>query len=246
MKGIILAGGAGTRLYPATLPAVKQLLPVYDKPLIYYPLSILMLSGIKEILIISTPQDIGRFEQVLGNGASLGIKLQYAVQEKPRGLADAFIIGESFLEGKPVCMILGDNIFFGHGLTDMLQAARKDIEKNGGGHIFGYYVSDPERFGVIEFDKSLNVVQVDEKPANPKTNYAALGLYFFDGTASKVSRNVIPSARGELEIPSVINHYAKMKNLRCSLLGRGFGWFDTGTHDSFLAQSQERLGSQTR
>ncbi|MEK7170742.1 MAG: sugar phosphate nucleotidyltransferase, partial [Patescibacteria group bacterium] len=184
MKGIILAGGSGTRLYPITLPTSKQLLPVYDKPMVYYPLSILMLTGIREILIISTPKDIGRFEEVFGDGSQLGLEIQYAIQEEPKGLADAFIIGEQFLSGDSVAMILGDNIFYGHGLSHMLKEARQKVEKNGGGHIFGYYVSDPERYGVIDFDKNGKVTRVDEKPLEPKTNYAAIGLYFFDHQAS--------------------------------------------------------------
>lgn len=238
MKGIILAGGSGTRLYPITLPTSKQLLPVYDKPMVYYPLSILMLTGIREILIISTPKDIGRFEEVFGDGSQLGLNIQYAIQEEPKGLADAFIIGEQFLAGNSVAMILGDNIFYGHGLSLMLKEARQKVDKSGGGHIFGYYVSDPERYGVIDFDKNGKVTRVDEKPLEPKTNYAAIGLYFFDHQASEIAKNVKPSARGELEIPSVINAYGEMNKLECSLLGRGYAWFDTGTHESLLEASE--------
>lgn len=238
MKGIILAGGSGTRLYPVTLPVCKQLLPVYDKPMVYYPLSVLMLSGIREILIISSPKEIGRFEEVFGDGSQLGLKIEYAVQEQPRGLADAFIVGEQFIDGDSVAMILGDNIFYGHGLSAMLREARQKVEKVGGGHIFGYYVPDPERFGVIELDKNGGVVHVEEKPAEPKSNYAAIGLYLFDKNVSEVAKNVTPSARGELEIPSVINAYGKEGHLGCSLLGRGFAWFDTGTHDSLLEASE--------
>ena len=238
MKGIILAGGSGTRLYPVTLPVCKQLLPVYDKPMVYYPLSVLMLAGIREVLIISTPKDISRFEEVFGDGSQLGMKIQYAVQDAPRGLADAFIIGEQFIAGDTVAMILGDNIFYGHGLSDMLKKARQEVEKDGGGHIFGYYVQDPERFGVIEMDKNGRVLNVEEKPEKPKSNYAAIGLYFFDARVSEIAKNVEPSARGELEIPSVINAYGKKGELGCSLLGRGFAWFDTGTHDSLLESSE--------
>ncbi len=234
MKGIILAGGSGTRLYPVTLPVCKQLLPVYDKPMIYYPLSILMLAGIQEILIISTPKDTARFEEVFGDGSQLGLSLQYTIQEHPRGLADAFIIGEEFLNGDPVAMVLGDNILFGHGLTDMLQAARQGVEENGGAHNFAYNVIDPERFGVVEFDKKGNALSIEEKPVKPKSNFASLGLYMLDGRASEIARGVKPSARGEIEIPSVLNYYLEKKELRISPLGRGFAWFDTGTHDSLL------------
>jgi len=238
MKGIILAGGSGTRLYPITLPTSKQLLPVYDKPMVYYPLSILMLTGIREILIISTPKDIGRFEEVFGDGSQLGLKIQYKIQEKPKGLADAFIVGEEFLNGEPVTMILGDNILFGHGLTQMLQEARSSVEGNGGGHNFAYYVNDPERFGVVEFDKNHRVISVEEKPAQPKSNFASLGLYMFDGQASAVAKKVLPSARGEIEITSVMNEYLKRGRFGVTPLGRGFAWFDTGTHDSLLEASE--------
>ncbi|MDP3992669.1 MAG: glucose-1-phosphate thymidylyltransferase RfbA [bacterium] len=248
MKGIILAGGSGTRLYPITLPTSKQLLPVYDKPMVYYPLSILMLTGIREILIISTPKDIGRFEEVFGDGGQLGLNIQYAIQEEPRGLADAFIVGEKFLDGEPVTMILGDNILFGHGLTEMLQSARASVEKNGGGHNFAYYVNDPKRLGVVEFDKNGKVLSIEEKPEVPKSNFASLGLYMFDGKVSQVAKAVKPSARGELEIPSVMNDYLKRGKLGVTPLGRGFAWFDTGTHDSlleageFVATMEKRTG----
>lgn len=238
MKGIILAGGSGTRLYPVTLPVCKQLLPVYDKPMVYYPLSVLMLSGIREVLIISTPKDISRFEEVFGDGKSLGMKIQYAVQESPRGLADALIIGEEFLDEQPCAMILGDNLFYGHGLTDILIKARHSVEKNGGAHLFGYYVPDPHRFGVVGFNKSGRVTSIEEKPEKPKSNYAALGLYFYDKNASKVARAVKPSDRGEIEITSVNKAYLKQKRLGVSLLGRGFAWFDAGTHDSLLEASE--------
>ncbi len=234
MKGIILAGGSGTRLHPVTIPVCKQLLPIYDKPMIYYPLSVLMLAGIREIMIISTPKDISRFEEALGDGSSLGLKLVYAVQNKPRGLADALIISEEFVGGDDACMILGDNIFYGHGLPDILKCARENIEKNGGANVFGYYVNDPERFGVIEFDKKNNVVSIEEKPTEPKSNYAALGLYFYDKDAAKVAKRIKPSARGEIEITTVNQDYLKRKKLKVSLLGRGFAWFDAGTHDSLL------------
>lgn len=238
MKGIILAGGSGTRLYPITLPTSKQLLPVYDKPMVYYPLSILMLTGIREILIISTPKDIGRFKEVFGDGRQLGLEIQYAIQDQPRGLADAFIVGEEFLNKEPVTMILGDNILFGHGLTQMLQEAKKSIEKNGGGHNFAYYVNDPERFGIVEFDKNHRVISIEEKPSSPKSNFASLGIYMFDGQASSVARSVKPSKRGELEITSVMNDYLKRSCFSVTPLGRGFAWFDTGTHDSLLEASE--------
>lgn len=238
MKGIILAGGSGTRLYPVTLPVCKQLLPIYDKPMVYYPLSILMLAGIREILVISTPKDLTRFEETFGDGRQLGLKLEYKAQEQPRGLADAFIVGEAFLNGAPAAMVLGDNILFGHGLTKMLQEARRSIEQDGGGHNFAYYVNDPERFGVIEFDDDHNVLSIEEKPAKPKSNFASLGLYMFDGEVSQVAKAVTPSARGELEIPSVMNDYLKRGKFRVTPLGRGFAWFDAGTHDSLLEASE--------
>lgn len=238
MKGIILAGGSGTRLYPVTLPVCKQLLPIYDKPMVYYPLSVLMLSGIREVLIISTPKDISRFEEVFGSGHQLGMKISYATQDNPRGLADALIIGEEFLGGQSCAMILGDNIFYGHGLTEILNDARRSVEKNKGAMVFGYYVQDPERFGVIGFDKKGEVTSIIEKPESPKSNYAALGLYFYDADAPRVARAVKPSARGEIEITSVNQHYLRQKKLRASLLGRGFAWFDAGTHDSLLEASE--------
>lgn len=238
MKGIILAGGSNTRLYPVTLPVCKQLLPVYDKPMIYYPLSILMLTGIREVLIISTPKDTSRFEETFGDGSQYGLKLRYQIQEQPRGLADAFILGEEFLAGDSVTMVLGDNILFGHGLTKMLQEARAEVEKKGGGHNFAYYVNDPERFGIIEFDKNYQVKSIEEKPSQPKSNFASLGLYMFDGQVPKVAKEVKPSARGELEIPSVMNDYLKRGKFSVTPLGRGFAWFDAGTHDSLLEASE--------
>lgn len=229
-----MAGGSGTRLYPLTLPVCKQLLPVYDKPMIYYPLSILMLAGITEVLIISTEKDIGRFEETFHDGSQLGLKFSYAVQAKPRGLADAFIIGEEFLDGDSVMMVLGDNILFGHGLTKMLVNARAEIESRGGGHNFAFYVNDPERFGVIQFDSKNRVLSIEEKPQEPKSNFASLGIYLFDGKVSQVAKNVKPSSRGELEIPSVMNQYLSQRNFRVTPIGRGFAWFDAGTHDSLL------------
>lgn len=238
MKGIILAGGSGTRLYPITLPVCKQLLPVYDKPMIYYPLSVLMLAGIQEILIISTPKDLHRFEETFGDGRQLGLKLCYAVQAKPRGLADAFLVGEKFLAGAPVAMILGDNILFGHGLTAMLRQARQKIEVGGGAHNFVYSVNDPERFGVVEFDAKGQVISIEEKPKAPKSNFASLGLYMFDGRSSTVAKAVRRSARGELEITSMLAAYLAEKKLTVTPMGRGFAWFDAGTHDSLLEASE--------
>jgi len=238
MKGIILAGGSATRLYPVTLPVCKQLLPVYDKPMVYYPLSILMLSGIREVLIVSTPKDIGRFEEIFTDGSKLGLSISYQVQEKPRGLSDAFVVGEEFLGGESVMMILGDNILYGHGLTKLLQQARASIDEHGGAHNFAYYVNDPERFGVIEFNDRDEVLSIEEKPLKPKSNFASLGLYMFDGQAAEIARSVQPSPRGELEITSMLEHYLKQQQLRVTPLGRGFAWFDAGTHDSLLEASE--------
>ena len=233
MKGIILAGGSGTRLYPITKGVSKQLLPVYDKPMIYYPLSVLMLAGIKEILIISTPNDLSNFEKLLGDGRNIGISLTYREQPSPDGLAQAFIIGEKFIGKDDVCLVLGDNIFYGSGFSGMLKNARINVSK-GKSTVFGYYVQDPERSGVAEFDKEGNVISIEEKPKNPKSNYAVVGLYFYTNEVIQIAKKVKPSKRGELEITSINQVYLKQKKLKLELLGRGFAWLDTGTHDSLL------------
>ncbi len=238
MKGLILAGGSGTRLYPITKGVSKQLLPVYDKPMIYYPLSVLMLAGIQEILIISTPEDLPNFEKLLGNGNDLGLKLSYKVQPSPDGLAQAFILGNEFIGNDDVCLILGDNIFYGHGLIKMLQNAVKNIKEEKKATVFGYYVQDPERYGVAEFDKEGNVTSIEEKPKTPKSNYAVVGLYFYTNDVVQIAKQIKPSHRGELEITSVNQEYLQQNRLKVELMGRGFAWLDTGTHDSLLEAGQ--------
>ncbi|HNX57713.1 MAG TPA: glucose-1-phosphate thymidylyltransferase RfbA [Spirochaetota bacterium] len=245
MKGIILAGGAGTRLYPVTRVICKQLLPVYDKPMIYYPLSTLMLAGIREILIISTPDDTPRFQTLLGDGSEIGLKLSYKVQEKPNGLAQAFVLGKEFIGNDSVCLILGDNIFYGHGLTALLKEASANLD---GATVFGYYVQDPDRYGVVEFDSEGKVLSIEEKPSNPKSNYAVVGLYFYDNTVVSIAENIKPSPRGEYEITDVNKEYLRSGKLMVKHMGRGYAWLDTGTHDSladatlFVKAIEDRQG----
>ena len=238
MKGIVLAGGSGTRLYPITMGVSKQLLPIYDKPMIYYPLSVLMLAGIREVLIITTPEDQTGFKRLLGDGSHLGIDLSYEVQEKPEGLAQAFTIGEKFIGKEDVCLVLGDNIYYGQGFTPKLKDAVKRARDGRGATVFGYQVKDPERFGVVEFDEGMKALSIEEKPIKPKSHFAVTGLYFYDNRVIDIAKNVQPSERGELEITCVNNAYLESGNLNVELLGRGFAWLDTGTHESLLQAAQ--------
>ncbi len=234
MKAVILAGGSGTRLYPVTIPINKHLLPIYNKPMIYYPLSLVMLLGIRDILFVVNPTDLDHFQKLFKDGSHLGINIQYQIQEKPNGLAEGLTLAESFIKDDNVLYMLGDNVFFGHDLVKLMKEAKEDVEKNGGAYVFGYWVKDPERFGIVEFDQNGNVISIEEKPKNPKSNYAVVGMYFYDNKAIQYAKKIKPSDRGELEITSVNEEYLKKGNLKVKLLGRGFAWFDAGTHDSFL------------
>lgn len=238
MKGIVLAGGSGTRLHPITKGVSKQLLPIYDKPMIYYPISVLMLAGIKDILIISTPHDLPGFKKLLGTGSQLGLKFEYIEQPSPDGLAQAFILGEDFIGNDSVCLVLGDNIFYGHGFSKLLIDARKNVEENNDATVFGYYVNDPQRFGIADLDDQGNVLSLEEKPINPKSNFAVVGLYFYPNRVVDIAKKIKPSKRGELEITTVNSEFLKLKKLRAKIMGRGYTWLDTGTHDS-LADAGE-------
>ena len=238
MKGIVLAGGSGTRLYPITKGVSKQLLPIYDKPMIYYPVSVLIQAGIQDILIISTPEDLPGFQRLLGDGSQLGLNFSYAEQPTPDGLAQAFIIGKEFIGDDSVCLVLGDNIFYGHGFEELVSKARKNVEDNSKATVFGYYVNDPERYGVAEFDESGNVLSIEEKPKEPKSNYAVVGLYFYPNSVIEIAEKIKPSARGELEITSVNEEYLNRSDLMVTIMGRGFAWLDTGTHDSLSEASE--------
>jgi glucose-1-phosphate thymidylyltransferase len=238
MKGIILAGGSGTRLHPLTLATSKQLLPIYDKPMVYYPLSVLMLAGIREILIISTPEDLPCFEKLLGDGSKFGIELSYKVQPSPDGLAQAFILGDEFIQDDNVCLVLGDNIFYGSGLQNLLRGAIDTVENEGKAVVFGNYVNDPNRYGVAEFDDDKNVISIEEKPEQPKSNYAVVGLYFYPNSVVEIAKNVKPSDRGELEITTVNQHYLSEKHLKMQILSRGFAWLDTGTHEALTEATE--------
>lgn len=246
MKGIVLAGGSGTRLYPITKGVSKQMLPIYDKPMIYYPISVLMLAGIREILIISTPHDLPHFKRLLGTGEELGISFSYAEQPSPDGLAQAFIIGEEFIGDDDVCLVLGDNIFYGHGFTELLAKSIQNVKEDKTATVFGYYVKDPERYGVAEFDSEGNVTSIEEKPEKPKSNYAVVGLYFYTNEVVYIAKNIKPSDRGELEITTVNQEYLKRKRLKVELMGRGYAWLDTGTHESLLDASRYIETIETR